>query len=204
LSQIRKFAFDREFSSQGAVLRESAVLPKKLAPEEVEALCAQAYERGKQDAVAAAERETAAALKEIAAQSQAALSRLDHEARDMRAEAARIAISAARKIADTALDGFGADRALGAIEATMDALRHQPRLMVKVSESNLENLSARIESACASHAYGGAVIVRADPNLKTGAVSIDWGAGVIVSDPENVLEKVQHMVEAALASDAAE
>jgi flagellar biosynthesis/type III secretory pathway protein FliH len=122
----------------------------------------------------------------------------------MRAEAARIALVAARKIADASLDAFGADRAAAAVEAAMDALRHQPRLMVKVSESNLEDLSARIESACASHAYGGAVIVRADPNFKAGGVSIDWGAGVVVSDPEDVLEKVQHMVEAALASDAAE
>src|SRR5262245_44463530 len=126
MSQIRKFAFDREFSNQGAILRESTALPKKLSQEEAEAMCAQAYERGKQDAVAAAERETAAALKEIAAQSQAALSRLDHEARAMRAEAARIALVAARKIADASLDAFGADRAAAAIEATMDALRHQP------------------------------------------------------------------------------
>ncbi len=167
-------------------------------------MCAQAYERGKQDAVAAAERETAAALKEIAAHTQAALSRLDHETRTMRAEAARIALVAARKIADASLDAFGAERAAAAVEAAMDALRHQPRLMVKVSERDLEDLSARIESACASHAYGGAVIVRGDPKLKAGAVSIDWGAGVVVSDPDDVLEKVQHMVEAALASDSAE
>jgi hypothetical protein len=36
------------------------------------------------------------------------------------------------KIAGAALDGFGEERAASAIEAAMDALRHQPRLVVKL------------------------------------------------------------------------
>src|SRR5262249_2049533 len=151
MSQIRKFAFDREFSAEGAVLRESVVIPKKLSLEEVEAKCAEAYERGKQDAVAAAERETAAALREIAAHSQAALQRLVHEARAMRPKAARIALSAARKIPEGALDAFGPERGVTAVEAAMDALRHQPRLIVKVSERDLEKIKTLIEEAVASH-----------------------------------------------------
>lgn len=201
MAEIRKFAFDREFTADGAVVRESTATPKRLTPEEIEALCAQAYERGKQDAFAVAERDCAASLKDIANQTQAALSRLDHESRDTRAEAARISMVVARKIAGAALDAFGAERASAAIEATMDALRHQPRLLIKIAEKDLEKVTARIEAACAAHAYGGAVIVRGDARLKAGAVSVDWGAGVVVSDPEDVLEKVQHMVEAALASD---
>lgn len=202
MTTIRKFAFDREFSADGAVLRESAVTPKKITPEESEALCAQAYERGKQDAYAAAEREAAAALKELAGAAQATLSKLDHEAQAMRAEAARIALSSARKIADSALDAYGPERAVKAVEAAMETLRHQPRLIVKVSEHDAETLRPRIEAACQALSYGGAVIVRPDADYKTGAVSVDWSGGMVLSDPQEVAERLHLLIEQALAADA--
>ena len=80
-----------------------------------------------------AERETAAALQAIADAASAILTRLDAESRAMREEAARIAMIAARKMAGAALDAHGAERAAAAIEAAMDTLRHQPRLLVKLS-----------------------------------------------------------------------
>lgn len=197
MTQARKFAFDTEFAPNGVVLRDA---PKRLTPEEIEAQCALAYQKGKQDAVAQAERDAAAALQALADASSAILTRLDAESRAMREEAARIAIVAARKIADAALDAFGDERTAAAIEAAMDALRHQPRLVVKLSPSAAEALKPRIAAMCETHAYAGAILVRAEPTLGAGEVSIDWSDGVVTLDPADAANRINTLLEAALAA----
>lgn len=197
MAQVRKYGFDTEFSADGAIVREA---PKRLTPEEIEAQCAAAYERGKHDAVAQAERHAAAALQVLADAASAVLTRLDAESRAVRDEAARIAMSAARKIADTALESFGAERAAAAVEAAMDALRHQPRLVVKLPPDVAETLKPRIAEMCETHAYAGAILVRAEPNLTTGEVVLDWTDGVITMSPDEAATRINSLVEAALAA----
>ena len=200
MTQIRKYAFDTEFSPDGAIVKAA---PKHLTPDEVEAVSAAAYERGKQDAVAQAERQTAAALQALADAASAVLHRLDAESQAMRAEAANVAFAASRKIAGAALDAFGDERAAGAIEAAMDALRHQPRLLIKLSPEACEALKPRIDEMCETHAYAGAVLVRPQPGLRSGEVTIDWSDGVIHLSPDDAAERIQTLIDAALASQTA-
>jgi len=200
MTQIRKYAFDTEFSPDGAIVKDA---PKRLSPEEIDAAVAAAYERGKQDAVAQAERQTAAALQALADAASAVLHRLDAESQAMRAEAAKVAFAASRKIAGAALDAFGDERAAGAIEAAMDALRHQPRLLVKLSPEACETLKPRIEEMCETHAYAGAVLVRPQAGLRSGEVTIDWSDGVIHLNPDDAAERIKTLIDAALASQTA-
>lgn len=197
MAQPRRYAFETEFSADGSILREAA---KPLSPEEAEALCADAYERGKRDALAQAERCAAEALSSLADAASGVLSRLDAESRAVRAEAARVAMTAARKIAGEALDGFGVERAAAAVEAAMDALRHQPRLVVKLPTQTAESLSPRIAQMREAHAYASAVLVRADPQAKAGEISIDWSDGVVSLSPEETARRISDLIDAALAS----
>lgn len=199
MASARKYGFDTEFGRDGEIVREP---PKRLTPEEIEAQCAAAYERGKNDALAQAERQTTAALQALADATTAVLSRLDSESRGMREEAARVAIAAASKIAGAALEGFGAERAAVAVEAAMDALRHQPRLVVKLSPDAAEVLKPRIAAMCENHAYAGAILVRAEPNLRAGEVTIDWSDGVITMSPDDAAKRINELIEAALAASA--
>jgi flagellar assembly protein FliH len=199
MAQARKYGFETEFDRDGAVVREPA---KRLTGEEIEAKCAESYERGKQDAVAQAERHAAAALQALADAASAVLTRLNAESTAMRDEAARIAVAAASKIAGAALDAFGPERAAAAIDATLDALRHQPRLVVKLAPDAAEVLRPRIAAMCEAHAYAGAILVRAEPNLKAGAVLIDWSDGVVTMSPEDAATRINELVEAALAAPA--
>jgi flagellar assembly protein FliH len=200
MSNVRKYAFDTEFAPDGAIVKDA---PKKLTPEEIAAECAAAYERGKHDAVAQAERQAAAALQALADAASAVLTRLDAESRSMRDEAARVALAAARKIAGASLDAFGPERAAAAIEAAMDALRHQPRLLVKLSPDMAAALKPRIAEMCETHAYAGAILVREQAGLKHGEVIIDWSDGVITMNPEDAADRINALVEAALAAPAA-
>lgn len=129
MSNVRRYAFDTEFAPDGAIV---SAAPRPLTPEEVEAERQAAYRKGAQDALAQAERDTAAALQALADAASAVVTRLDAESKSMREEAARVAMAAARKIAGAALDAYGQERAAAAVEAAMDALRHQPRLVVRI------------------------------------------------------------------------
>ena len=197
MSNIRKYAFDTEFSPDGEIMREP---PKRITPEEVQAASNDGYTRGKDDATAQAERRTAAALEAIADAASAVLTRLNAESHAMRAEAARIALAAAQKIAGAALDSFGVERATQAIEAAMDTLRHQPRLVVTLPADVAEQLKPRIAEMCETHAYASAVLVRAEPGLKTGEVVIDWSDGVIAMDPADATRRIEELIDAALAA----
>ena len=197
MSNIRKYAFETEFTPEGEIMREP---PKRITPEEVSAAGNEGYERGKNDATAQAERRTAAALEAIADATSAVLTRLDAESQAMRVEAARVALAAAQRIAGAALDGFGIERAAQAVEAAMDSLRHQPRLVVKLPHDMAEQLKPRITEMCETHAYASAVLVRAEPGLKTGEVTIDWSDGVITMDPADATRRIEELIDAALAA----
>ncbi|MEQ1818304.1 MAG: hypothetical protein ABL871_06805 [Terricaulis sp.] len=197
MSNIRKYVFETEFTADGEIMREP---PKRITPEEVQAANNDGYARGKDDATAQAERRTAAALEAIADAASAVLTRLNAESQSMRAEAARVAMAAAQKIAGAALDSFGVERAAQAIEAAMDTLRHQPRLVVKLPVDIAEQLKPRITEMCETHAYASAVLVRAEPGLKTGEVVIDWSDGVIAMDPADAARRIEELIDAALAA----
>lgn len=199
MGQTRKYAFDLEFAPDGAILSDA---PKKYEQHEVEAERAIAYQRGAQDATAKAERETAAALQALADAASAILHRLDSESRALRDEAARLALVTARKIAGAALDRFGEERIAAAVESTLDMLRHQPRLVVKLSPDAAAKLQPRIQEMSETHAYAGAILVRPHPGLGVGEVVIDWSDGVIHTDPDETAQRIEALVEAALVAPA--
>lgn len=199
MDNIRKFAFDTEFAADGAII---SAAPKKLGPEEVAAECARAYERGAHDSLARAEQEAAAALQALADAASAVLTRLDAESRAMRAEAAQVALAAARKIAGAALNAYGDARIAAAVEAAMDMLRHQPRLVVKLRPEAAETFAKRITDMCETHAYAGAILVRTQDDLRAGEVVIDWSDGVIAMNPEETARRIEELTAEALAAPA--
>ena len=200
MNKVRKFAFETEFAPDGEILNDATAPPTRVSREEASAMCAAAYEKGKTDAVAEAERAAAAALEQLAQRAEAVLSRLDAESQTMRVEAVHVALAAARKIAGQALDGFGAERAAGAIEAAMDALRHQPRLLVRLNPKTEAALKPRIEAMSEAHAYAGAILLRADERAQEGEISIDWSDGVVTLDPQDVAQRIEALMDAALAA----
>lgn len=198
----RKFAFDTEFAPDGTILNDATSGARRFTPDEVETARAAAYAQGKDDATAAAERAAAAALSEIAASAGALLQTMATESQAMRTDAAQLALVAARKIAGAALDAFGEARALGAIEAAMESLRHGPRLIIRTPQHMADALKPRIEEMAAEHGFGGAIVVRPDANLKAGAVVLDWTDGVVRIDPAEIAERIDALITTALAGAA--
>ena len=152
--------------------------------------------------MAQAERHTAAAAEALAKSAAAIYARLDGESRAIRAEAARVAMAAARKIADAALARIRRRSRRHRHRSSHGYAAHQPRLIVRVHPELSVKLAPRISEMCDTHAYAGAVVVRTEPSLSVGDVSIDWSDGVVCISAEDTAQRITALIEAALAADA--
>jgi flagellar assembly protein FliH len=201
LSNPRKFMFDTEFAADGAVLRDPVRGEfQRFTPAELEAARAKAYESGKGDAQAKAERAGAEALAALSERARALLSELETLSQSLRAQAAEVALAAARKIAGEALAQFGEARALAAAEAAMQALPSGPRLEVRIANAAEEALKPRLEEAAKARLYPGALIVRGVEGLAGGDIEIDWGEGAIVIERADIEARIEALIDAALAA----
>ncbi len=198
----RKYMFETEFAADGTIVRDARENVRRYSAEDIEAERAISYARGQKDAVVAAERALTEALRECAAAVHGTLAKLNADQRAMRAEAAKVALAAARKIAGAALDQFGEARVLGAIEAAMETLRHGPRLVVKVAPDLVEGVRTRLAPIVEENFYAGAILVRGAAGMRGGDASIEWADGLIEIDNEEAQRRLEALIVAALAETA--
>ena len=197
MAEVRKFAFDTEFSREGAVVREAPKRQERFSRAETEALETAAYQRGAQDASAKEAQALAQSSAAAAAAVSAVLDNLERECASLREDAAAVALAAARKIAGAALDAFGIERIMASIDAAMDALRHHPRVVITVAAPHVEALQARLHETAPHHAA--AIIVRAGEGLAAGDASIDWGDGAVIVKNDDALSAIEARVAQVLA-----
>ena len=196
----RRYAYDTVFDADGAVLREGA-RSRGFTMEEVEQERAQAYSAGRDDELARAEERIALALSEIAAATADLTMKLAADRREMLTDAAHLALAAARKAAGVALEEFGAARVATALDEAFDTFVGAPRVVIRVSP-DLQGVRERLDRTAREHGFDGALVVRADPAVRVGDVTIDWGEGSIAHNSEEALRRVEDMVFQALARTA--
>lgn len=201
LAQPRRFAFDTVFDDGGRIAYAPPPAKRTLATEELEAMRARAYAEGEQSALALARQAEAAALARIADATAAALSTLTAAAHEHRSGAAELALAAARKIADAALDRFPEAPLTAALGALSREVEGAPRLVVQVSAPDAEELRAKVEAAAAQAGFEGRLSLTADPSAPAGAFTFDWGDGRAAFDPDAAAARVAEALHAALAAE---
>ncbi|HTK34809.1 MAG TPA: flagellar assembly protein FliH [Caulobacteraceae bacterium] len=195
----RLFGFDTVFDGDRVI---EPVRPKRAyTPEEVEAMRTEAYAEGQGSAVARAEAEAAQALGEIAQAVQAALGALAEVAHEHRSGSARLAMAAARKIADAALDQFPEAPAAAALDALSREVEAAPRLLVLAAPADAPRLEKALDEAAARAGFPGQVVMKPEPGRARAAFMFDWGEGRAAFDPEAAADRVSAALEAALAAE---
>lgn len=196
----QKFTFDTVFEDSGRVI--APVRPKKVfSAEEVEQIRKECFAEGERSAVALAQQAQAMALQQIAMAAQGALGGLATVAHEHRAGSARLALAAARKIADAALDRFPEAPAAAALDALAREVEAVPRLIARCAEGQVEAIQAALDGAAHSAGYPGQIVVRADPSLPLAAFVLDWGDGSAAFDPDASAARVSQALEEALAAE---
>lgn len=198
--EVRRFAFETEFAPDGEILSAPDRPRTSFSLEEAKALELEAYARGRDDALALAEREAAAALTALAHAAQGIVRVLHAEAMTLRREAATLAMASAKAVAAAAVARFPEADVLAAIDQALAAQRAAPRLNLRLPSGLKERLAARIEDFAAQHDFLGAIQIVEDENLPPGAMRLAWGEGAIVRDPQEAFAAIEHIVAQALAA----
>lgn len=194
---VRRYAFDTEFDATGAVVRQGA-RTRSYSIEEVEQERATAFAAGRNDEVARAQAQVAQAVSAIAQATQDLTRAVAAERRAMLADAAALALAAARKTAGAALDAYGIARVQAVLEDAFESLVGAPRVIVRLSPA-LEDARALLEETARANGFDGALLVRADPAIALGDVTLDWGEGAVVHDQAEALRRIEDAVTRGLA-----
>lgn len=198
-SAPRPFSFDTVF--EGDVAAEPRRVKRSFTPDEVEAIRAEAYAEGQASSVARAEAAAATALGEVAQAAQAALSTLAEIAHGHRSGSAQLALAAARKIADAALERFPEAPAQAALDAMAREIEATPKLIVFASPDDPAKLEAALNEAASRAGLTGQIVLKAEPGRARAAFVFDWGEGRAAFDPEAAAQRVAAALEAALAAE---
>lgn len=194
------FGFDRVFASDGTVLRDGDRVKRLLtlseAQEKAEAAAAQALKADNAEAARAA----AEALKTLTGRIQAILARMEAESEAMRADAARLAVVAARQIAGAALAAHGDETVLECARSIMDDLRAEPRIAVRVTPALADAIAERLYAEAENRGLEGAVVVRADEEVATGDCVLEWRSGSVERTASDIEARIAELVERWLAA----
>jgi flagellar assembly protein FliH len=196
----QKFGFDTVFEDDGRVTAPVRV-QKSFTPDEVAAIRVQSFAEGERSATAIAQRSQAMALAEIADAARMALNALTLVAHEHRSGAAKLALAAARKIADAALDRFPEAPLRAALEALAREVEAVPKLVLRCAPDRLEAMHAALGEAAVSAGYPGQILAKADSALPPAAFVLDWGDGSAAFDPEQAAIRVAQALDTALAAD---
>lgn len=200
-SALRRFAFDTVFDDAGDVAYTAPPARLTVSAEDLETVRRDAYFAGEASAVARAQEAQTAALERIAEAAAAALGALAQAAHDHRRGSAELALAAARRLADAALDRFPEAPVAAALDALSREIDGAPRLAIRVGAGDLQAISAAVEHAAAAAGFSGRLTLTADPEAPRGAFSFDWGDGRAAFDPHAASVRVGEALEAALAAE---
>jgi flagellar assembly protein FliH len=198
-STTRRFEFDTVFDGEGGVFAPQRKSSYSAA--EIEAARAEAFAEGQAQMAATLQAQVAQALSHIAmtlGQMMPALAQSIHE---HRSGSAQLALAAAGKIADAALERFPEAPARAALDALAREIEAAPKLVISLPADTAESVGEVLRQAAETAPYSGQITVRADPSLPTAAFVFDWGDGKAAYDPAAAMARVAAALEAALAAE---
>jgi flagellar assembly protein FliH len=174
-----KYTFDTEFRPEGDLISNAARERQKKAYShaEIDQLCARARDQGMkagqvraQEAIAAGTLDVAAVLKDV-------LARSSKDVEQIRADAAGIALVAAKKLARAALATLPQAEIEIALREAMHQAIGEPRIVLRTAQGVADAIAARLNEIAHDEGFDGRVQISGDPALKGTDCRIEWRGG---------------------------
>jgi flagellar assembly protein FliH len=173
--------FDRSFDGATNVTRAPERKPVTLKPDQLDTLKQESWDSGfsaGQKATGDVETQKLAA---IFAQIDSRLAALAANAHAAHLEQEKLLRRAVIAVARKLLPDFTARNGVQEIDAllteTIGQMLREPRLVVRVHESQFDTINARINEISAQKAYPGKVVVLADDGIAPGDCLVEWADG---------------------------
>ncbi len=194
MSQARKYLFDNDFAHPEEMQKQKAVHTE----DELAAAKAEAFEAGRA-AMAEEQRVTdeqvlAQLIERMARQTEALLS-ARHESEDKAVrDAGDLAITICRKILPTLASQNALTEIEGLVIRTITEMHEEPRLVLRVADSKLDELQARFERMTA--AFQGKLVLIGDDDLDATDCEVLWADGGVERDFSRLWSEIEHALAA--------
>jgi len=187
--------FDHSFDDATIVHRSPDRKPVLMKQEQIDALKKESHDAGFEAGRAAGKDEQtaqlAALLATVGANIAALTQNLDALNAEQNAQTRQLVLAIARKI----LPAFAATNGLHEIDAlltsTIREMAREPRLVVRVAESQFDAVDERIQTITAQLAYAGKVIVLGDATVAAGDCRIEWADGGVERNAQETMNVIE-------------
>ncbi len=170
---------------------------------ELQAARTEAFLAGEQQGRREAEAQLSAMAAQIARSADRLLAQDAARAVEVEAQAVRMALTAARRIAGAALTEKPLAALEGAIRECLGHARQAPHLVLRVHESTVEAAESLIKRLAQETGFAGRLIVLGEPDMASGDGRIEWADGGLVVDSQRLSELVEQAVASVFGPSAA-
>lgn len=190
-----KYNFDTVFGASGAPASTLSSRARSVySADEVEVIRKEAFAAGKASATAEDSHAQTMAITAISQAMSVLINQFDERIAALRGDCAHLALSIARKLAETALEIAPQNEALALIGECMHKLHMEPRLVIRVASDIADHVKASIEPMSEQHGFAGRVIVLIEPSLHATACRVEWADGGIEQDLNTTFSAIQEQV----------
>lgn len=228
MAVVRKFLFDNDFgatpesavvgarsvpeASKGADAQRQAVPEAPVFSEaEMQGACDLARRqgeeaglaRGKADAVAAFDKQVAAALSAIAQQT-AAIAKATASEAEAAGRSVDLAMAMVRKLFPALAARDGIAEIEGILTECLAALKQEPRLVAYVSAGQLDRLQSRLAELTAANGFEGRVVLIGDEKMAESDCRVEWADGGVERDSNLIWRTIEDAINRYLAAEGRE
>lgn len=193
----KKFMFERSFDP-GAGARPPERKPVTLKPDQVDALKKESYDSGFAAGKKAGFDEQTAQAAALTAQMIAKLENIMAQAAAVfqanEANVRRVAMAIAQKFVPDLVARNGLNEIDALLASTIGEMIHEPRLVVRVNETQFDIVNEKINAIVAQKAYTGKIVVLADAEVRGGDCRIEWADGGIERNSEELMQSLEKTV----------
>lgn len=177
----QRFMFGTSFDPEVMKAEAQKKVPPTFSEEQVSVAKEQSYNQGFVAGKEAALCEMQSQQNEILSHIQIIFERMADEVWKMAAEkkqaASDIALAIARKIVPNFVQKNGLQEMLASIEVTVAEMINEPRMVLRISEAQFDDISREINALTARVGYGGKMIILADSTLAANDCRLEWADG---------------------------
>ena len=159
--------------------------------------------RGKAEAVAAFDKQIAAALNGIVQQT-AAIAKAMTDQAEAASKSIELAMTIARKLfpALAQRDGFGEIEDI--VNQSLASLKQEPRLVAYVSAAQLDALQGRLSELTAANGFEGRVVLIGDDKMADSDCRVEWADGGVERDSNQIWRTIEDAINRYLAAEGRE
>lgn len=219
MTAVRKFLFETSFDApaqpEEPAIEEAGEQPDAPAPpqhseEELAQARREAYQSGLEagreqteaELVQQQEASLEASLSELNRQLAALMPRIDASFERARNDAIRAGVQVVQKLFPHLVEQQGDREIRALLEDSLMRLMEEPRIVIRVHDSQLDTLRAQMETIKEGTGYEGKTVLLADQDIRPGDIRMEWADGGVERDSERAWQEIGTLIERSLAPQA--